>query len=163
MSAVIPEGAGLQETFAPHNACFGCGPANDKGLRIKSVPVPGSDEGKVVCRWTPEAHHEAFPGVLNGGIIGAILDCHCNWTAAWHLTRLRELDNPPCTVTAEFKVQLRRPTPSDRELTLTAWPVKVDGDMVTVESELTIDGTVYDRCTGLFVAVQPGHPAYHRW
>ena len=163
MTATIPEGAGLQETFAPHNACFGCGPANEKGLRIKSVPVLDGDAREVVCRWTPESHHEAFPGVLNGGIIGAILDCHCNWTAAWHLTKLRQLDTPPCTVTAEFKVQLRRPTPSDRELTLTARPVKVDGDMITVESELTVDGTVYDRCTGLFVAVQPGHPAYHRW
>ncbi|GAB4173267.1 MAG: PaaI family thioesterase [Wenzhouxiangellaceae bacterium] len=149
----------LQEYFAPHNACFGCGPANPRGLRIRSFP----EGDKVVCRWHPEPHHEAFPGVLNGGIIGAILDCHCNWTAAWHLMRLRGLQTPPCTVTAEFCVQLRRPTPSDRELLLTAWPVAVDGDQVRVESELTVDGKVYDRCTGTFVAVQPGHPAYHRW
>lgn len=27
----------LQETFAPHGRCFGCGPANDKGLRIRCV------------------------------------------------------------------------------------------------------------------------------
>ena len=163
MTAALAPGAGLQETFAPHNACFGCGPANEKGLRIKSVPESAGLGAKVVCRWTPESHHEAFPGVLNGGIIGSILDCHCNWTAAWHLTLLRELDTPPCTVTMEFKVQLRRPTPSDRELTLTAWVTDVDGDIVTVESELTIGGTVYDRCTGRFVAVKPGHPAYHRW
>lgn len=163
MTASIPEGAGLQEHFAPHNACFGCGPANEKGLRIKSVPVAGDEGGKVVCRWTPDPHHEAFPGVLNGGIIGAILDCHCNWTAAWHLTRQRQLDTPPCTVTMEFTVQLRRPTPSDRELTLVAWPTDVDGDIVTVASELTVDDKVYDRCTGRFVAVKPGHPAYHRW
>ena len=167
MTVSIPEGVGLQEHFAPHNACFGCGPANEKGLRIRSVPETGSEsgseQGRVVCRWTPEPHHEAFPGVLNGGIIGAILDCHCNWTAAWHLARLRDLDTPPCCVTMEFKVQLRRPTPSDRELTLAAWPTGVDGDIVTVESELTVDDTVYDRCTGRFVAVKPGHPAYHRW
>ena len=157
--ATLPQGRGLQEFYAPHNACFGCGPANELGLRIKSVPVGD----KVLCRWAPAPHHEAFPGVLNGDIIGAILDCHCNWTAAWHLMQLRGLESPPCTVTAEFRVQLRRPTPSDRELTLTAWPSRVEGDVVTVESELTIDGTVYDRCTGTFVAVQPGHPAYHRW
>ncbi len=171
MTVTLPEGAGLQEHFAPHNACFGCGPANEKGLRIRSVPEtvdetasePGSESGRVVCRWTPKPHHEAFPGVLNGGIIGAILDCHCNWTAAWHLARTRDLDTPPCCVTMEFKVQLRRPTPSDRELTLVAWPTDVDGDIVTVDSELSIDGTVYDRCTGRFVAVKPGHPAYHRW
>ena len=26
----------LQETYAPRNACFGCGPANEQGLQIKS-------------------------------------------------------------------------------------------------------------------------------
>jgi acyl-coenzyme A thioesterase PaaI-like protein len=149
----------LQETYAPDNACFGCGPANDKGLRIRSFV----DGDEVVCRWRPEPHHEAFPGVLNGGIIGAILDCHCNWTAAWHLMRERALDVPPCTVTMEFTVKLRRPTPSDAELTLIARPVDVEGDVVTVESELYAGDKLCDRCTGRFVAVQPGHPAYHRW
>ena len=26
----------LQDTYAPTSICFGCGPANEKGLRIKS-------------------------------------------------------------------------------------------------------------------------------
>ena len=71
----------LQDRFAPHNRCFGCGPSNDKGLRIKSI-VSGDE---VVAEWQPEPHHEAFPGMLNGGICGTLLDCHSNWTAAWHL------------------------------------------------------------------------------
>jgi len=29
----------LQETYAPSMACFGCGPANEKGLRIRSFLV----------------------------------------------------------------------------------------------------------------------------
>jgi hypothetical protein len=66
-------------------------------------------------------------------------------------------------VTREFTVQLRRPTPSNAELELVARPVDIDGDVVTVESELRVEGTVCDRCTGQFVAVGPGHPAYHRW
>ncbi|HSE41861.1 MAG TPA: PaaI family thioesterase, partial [Acidobacteriota bacterium] len=71
----------LQETYAPNNACFGCGPVNEKGLKIRSF-VQGDE---VVAEWTPQRHHEAFPGVLNGGIIGALLDCHSNWAAVWHL------------------------------------------------------------------------------
>jgi hypothetical protein len=43
----------LQDRFAPHNACFGCGPSNPKGLRLKSIP--SGDE--VVCEWMPEKHH----------------------------------------------------------------------------------------------------------
>ncbi|HKL52598.1 MAG TPA: PaaI family thioesterase [Wenzhouxiangellaceae bacterium] len=159
MTIVLPAGKGLQETFAPRNACFGCGPANEKGLRIRSIP----EGDHVVCHWTPEPHHEAFPGVLNGGIIGAILDCHCNWTAAWHLMTTRGMDTPPCTVTMEFTVKLRRPTPSDTELKLIARPLQVDGEVVTVESELYANDKLCDLCTGRFVAVKPGHPAYHRW
>jgi hypothetical protein len=34
-----------------------------------------------------EKKYEAFEGVLNGGIIGTLLDCHCNWTAAYHLMK----------------------------------------------------------------------------
>src|SRR5438128_217711 len=93
---------GLQERFAPQSICFGCGPANPKGLKIKSIP----EKDQVVADWQPESHHEAFPGMLNGGIIGALLDCHSNWTAAWHLMNQSKLDQPPCTVTADFHVRL---------------------------------------------------------
>lgn len=150
----------LQERYAPHNACFGCGPANEKGLRIRSFA-----EGKrVVADWQPEAHHEAFPGVLNGGIIGSLLDCHMNWTAAWHLMQSQDLEKPPCTVTMEYAVKLRRPTPSDGSLHLEARVTDTDEKgIVSVEAELSAGGEVCDRATGRFVAVKPGHPAYHRW
>ena len=65
----------VQERYAPENACFGCGPANPKGLRIRSF-----EDGDVLrAEWTPQGHHEAFEGMLNGGIIGALMDCHSNW------------------------------------------------------------------------------------
>ena len=149
----------LQETYAPHNACFGCGPANEKGLRIRSFAAGD----KVVADWTPEPHHEAFPGILNGGIIGSLLDCHCNWTAAWHLMTAQGLDHPPCTVTMEYTIKLRRPTPSDRPLHLEAKAVESDGKVVTVEGWLYAADKLCDHCVGKFVAVEPGHPAYHRW
>ena len=66
----------LQDRYWPAGTCFGCGPANDKGLRIKSRVEQRDGETVVVARFTPEPHHQAFPGVLNGGIIGALLDCH---------------------------------------------------------------------------------------
>jgi acyl-coenzyme A thioesterase PaaI-like protein len=149
----------LQDTYAPHNACFGCGPANELGLRIKSH-VAGDE---VLCDWTPQAHHEAFPGMLNGGIIGALLDCHCNWTAAWHLMGRRGEETPPCTVTAEYLVKLRRPTPSDQPVRMFAKVVESDNARAVVEATLESDGTVCAPCRGVFVAVREGHPAYHRW
>src|SRR5438045_9362567 len=100
----MPDEGSLQDRFAPHNRCFGCGPANDQGLRIKSR-VEGDE---VVCDWTPERHHEAFAGVVNGGIIGTLFDCHSNWTAAWHLLLNGGGSELPSTVTSEFHGTLNR-------------------------------------------------------
>lgn len=149
----------LQDTYAPHNACFGCGPANEHGLRIKSFP----QGNEVVAEFTPQQYHEAFPGVLNGGIIGTLLDCHCNWTAAWHLMNRNGTSTPPCTVTMEYAIKLRRPTPTDQPLRLVARVLESTDDVVTVEGELYAGDKVCDRCVGRFMAVKEGHPAYHRW
>ena len=149
----------LQERYAPRNECFGCGPANEKGLRIRSFPQ--GDE--VVCEWQPEKYQEAYPGMLNGGIIGTLMDCHSNWTAAWHLMNRNRLDSPPCTVTADYAIKLKRPTPTDRPVKLVARVVESTDDRAIVEAELIAHDKVCATCRGTFVAVKPGHPAYHRW
>ena len=148
----------LQDRYAPNNRCFGCGPANEKGLRIKSYV----DGDAVVCEFMPEEHHIAFGNVLNGGIIGALLDCHSNWTAAYHLMKAQNLEQPPCTVTADYHVKLRRPTPLETVI-LHAKAAATDGDRVVVEATLEAGGKVTATCVGTFVAVHPGHPAFHRW
>lgn len=162
MSAVT---IALQDRFAPTTRCFGCGPANDKGLRIKSFV-----EGDVlVCTWTPEKHHEAFEGMLNGGICGALLDCHSNWCALWHLMNKSGASTPPCTVTSEFAVKLKRPTPTTTgPLQLSARVVESSDTQATVEATLSAtmpDGAIKltATCRGIFVAVKEGHPAFHRW
>ncbi|HXE91552.1 MAG TPA: PaaI family thioesterase [Terriglobales bacterium] len=151
----------LQETYSPRGICFGCGPANEKGLRIRSFV--GENAGEVVAEWTPEPHHQAFPGMLNGGIIGALLDCHSNWTAAWHLMQRSGAASPPCTVTADYAVRLLRPTPVDGPVRLVARVVSSTDDRATIEAELSAQGKPCATCRGTFVAVKPGHPAYHQW
>ena len=158
----MTERLSLQQTHSPNGICFGCGPANDKGLHINSFPAEDGSED-VVAAWHAEPHHQAFPGVLNGGIVGALLDCHSNWAAAYHLMKKNGLDHAPCTVTAEFHVKLLRPTPSDTEITLKARVVESTEDRATVEAELIENGKVCDTCRGVFVSVKEGHTAYHRW
>ncbi|HEY6958815.1 MAG TPA: PaaI family thioesterase [Candidatus Limnocylindria bacterium] len=110
-----------------------------------------------------EKHHEAYDGALSGGIIGTLMDCHSNWTATYHLMRNAGATTPPCTVTAEYAIKLRRPTPTDGPIEIVARPVEVGEDRAVVEAELIASGKVCATSRGTFVAVKPGHPAYHRW
>lgn len=153
-------GKSLQETYAPHSMCFGCGPANPQGLRIRSF---SSEDGSVVAEWMAEEFHQAFPGVLSGGICGTLLDCHSNWTAAHTLMRQSSAEQPPVTVTADYAVVLKRPTPMAGPIKLSARAVEVREDRAVIEATLEAGGKICATCRGTFVAVKPGHPAYHRW
>jgi len=151
----------LQDTWAPESICFGCGPANDKGLRIKSFPA--SDGEGLVCDWTPDGHHHAFPGILNGGIVGALLDCHANWTALWHLKETSGAEVPSVTLTGEFTITMRRPTPTDGPLHMTSRVVESKGGRVKVEAKLRANGRTTATCRGVFIAAPDGHPAKTYW
>lgn len=149
----------LQDAYAPNGVCFGCGPKNELGLRLKSVP---SGEG-VVADWTPRREHMAFEGFGSGGIISVLMDCHGNWAAAYALMREKGLPSPPGTVTAEYTVKFLKPTPIDRPWHLTAQAKKVQGERAYVAGELKVDGELTAAMSGLFVAVRKGHPAFDRW
>jgi hypothetical protein len=73
------------------------------------------------------------------------------------------VESPPCTVTAEFAVKLRRPTPMDVELALRAEVAFSEPDRAIVEATIEASGKVTASCRGVFVAVEEGHPAFHRW
>ena len=140
----------VQEIAWPDGICFGCGPRNDKGLHIQSY-VDGDD---LVCDWHPEPHHQAFPGILNGGIIGSLLDCHSNAAAWWVLCEKGA--SPGQTVTAEYTVRLAAPTPVDRPLRIVARVVETSGRKARVEARIEADGKVTATCEGTFVKVRPG-------
>ena len=149
----------VQHEYAPNSICFGCGPANEAGLQIQSHRI---DNG-LVMQYLPNETHQAFPGMVNGGIIFTLLDCHGNWTAAVALMDEKNLAEPPCTVTASYSVILRRPTPLGETLTVTSQINEIDGNKVKVDLLLEAGGKVCASGSGLFVAVKEGHPAYHRW
>ena len=149
----------LQDRYAPETTCFGCGPANPVGLRIKSR----IEEEEGICRFRAELHHESFPGAVSGGIVGTLLDCHANWTAAHHLMVRAGLEHPPSTVTAELQVRFLKPTPSDRELVVRARVVDASDRRATVEARVEADGVATATARAVFVAVGEGHPAFRRW
>ncbi len=105
----------VQELHAPNSICFGCGPSNPEGLQIRSFR---SNNG-LTMKFNPSSEHQAFPGMINGGIIGTLMDCHGNWTAAIALMDQSGDSEPPCTVTANYSIKLRRPTPFGHEIQVT--------------------------------------------
>lgn len=153
----------LQERFAPGSVCFGCGPANRDGLGLRSFPDPDRPDG-LVATWMPSARYHAFANVLNGGIVGTLMDCHANWAAAMAIMRATGADRPPATVTAGYEVRLLAPTLTDTPLTVRAWPLSVEGRRATSEARIeTMDGTVSATFIGRFVAVREEHPGHDRW
>jgi acyl-coenzyme A thioesterase PaaI-like protein len=151
----------LQERYAPRSRCFGCGPANERGLRLRSYLDP--DGEALVAAWTPRPEHEAFAGFVNGGILGTLLDCHSNWAAVHHFMARDGLDRAPGCVTAELAVRFLRPTPSGGPLRLRARVVESSARSATVEAAVEAEGIVTATARGRFVAVGPDHPAFDRW
>lgn len=154
------DGRSLQERFAPKGRCFGCGPANELGLRIQSREA---GDGTVVAEWQARPEHEAFDGYVNGGILGTLIDCHSNWTSVAALLARDGGDVAPSTVTADFSVRFKRPTPSDRPLRLIGHAIDLAYDRVTVETTVEVDGVTTAMGRATFVSVKPGHPAFGRW
>jgi len=150
----------VQDRHAPASTCFGCGPANPAGLHLQSH---SGDNGTLVASWLARPEHEAFSGVLNGGIIGTLLDCHGNWAAALHLLESTGAAELPSTVTADLAVRFLRPPPTDGPVTLRAHVVEASERRATVDAELERDGAVCATARATYVAVGPDHPAYGRW
>src|SRR5215471_20575260 len=68
----------IQDDIGIDNLCYGCGPENPEGLKIKSY----WDGDETVCTFMPRPSFMAGPRhVLNGGIIATVIDCHCICTA----------------------------------------------------------------------------------
>lgn len=117
----------------------------------------------MTATWEASPEHEAFAGMVNGGILGTLVDCHSNWTAIWALMTQDGLAAAPSSVTADFSVSFRRPTPSGTPLRLVSRAVERSGARVTVETEVFSGDVVTARGRATFVAVGPEHPAFGRW
>jgi len=115
-------GPALQDVW-PDATCYGCGPANVHGLRIKSYW--SEDGSEVVSTFQPRPEHNAgFPNVAYGGLVASLIDCHSIWTAIAHTYRAegREHGSPPSIsyVTGSLNVRYLQPTAIDRPILLLA-------------------------------------------
>lgn len=108
----------LQDRIPGH--CFGCGSLNTEGLQIKSFWV--GDE--VVCAWRAQPKHIGYPGILYGGVIASVVDCHCIWTAMAYAHRQAGEEAGSLSahkfVTAALSLQYRKPVQIENAIELRA-------------------------------------------
>ncbi len=134
----------LQDVW-PLSTCFGCGPACEDGMQIKSK---WSDDGNsVVADYTADKKFNAgFPEVMYGGTVASLIDCHSIWTAiAFNYKKEnRDVGSEPALpfVTGTLTVKYYLPTPLGKPVQLKAWVEGEVGRKTRVICELSSDGVV---------------------
>eukprot|EP01025_Chloroclados_australasicus_P018952 TRINITY_DN2013_c0_g1_i2.p1 TRINITY_DN2013_c0_g1~~TRINITY_DN2013_c0_g1_i2.p1 ORF type:complete len:237 (+),score=21.60 TRINITY_DN2013_c0_g1_i2:352-1062(+) len=115
----------VQEAYDPQGICFGCGIGHKNGLGLRSKRIGNGLE----ARFRIGQQFQAFPGIINGGIISTLMDCHGNWTAAVALMDRAVLAKPPLTLTSQILVDYKEITPPDELLLLRSQVANiVDGE-----------------------------------
>ncbi|UCE10961.1 MAG: PaaI family thioesterase [Candidatus Thorarchaeota archaeon] len=140
----------IQDTW-PHEGtfCFGCGKNNANGLQLKSY----WEEDEAVASWTPKDYHLAFPGIVNGGIIATLIDCHGTGTA--NAAAYRDAGDSPASfmfVTGSLSVRFLKPTPIGEPLTLRARVIEQRERKMTVSCSVYAGGI--ECATGEVVAIR---------
>lgn len=132
--------------------CYGCGRLNDKGLQIKSY----WQDDESVCVFEPRPEHMAIPGVVYGGLIASVIDCHSTGTAAAAAYRAdgRDMDSEPAIrfLTGSLHVDYLKPTPLGKPFEVRARVKEIKGRKVVIESRLVAGGEVCAK--GEVVAIQ---------
>jgi len=135
-----------------HAQCYGCGRLNPVGLHLRTF----WEGDETVTRFTPEPFHLAMPGVVYGGLIASLIDCHSTGSAAATVYRAEgrgpDTEPPVRFVTASLHVDFLRPTPLGEPLEVRSPPGDIEGRKVTVRSELRARGAVCAR--GEVVAIR---------
>src|SRR6202023_2948551 len=99
-------------TLAPNpaNQCFGCGGANDDGMKLTFVQ--DNEKRRIVGRFVLGERYQGGGGMGNGGIIATLLD-----EAMGKCFRFREVR----AVTAELTVQYLKPVSVQDEIIVEGW------------------------------------------
>lgn len=94
----------------PENRCFGCGGANDDGMKLSFVQ--DNHKKRIVGRFVLGERYQGGGGMAHGGIIGVLLD-----EAMGKVCRFRDVR----AVTAELTVKYLKPVNVREEIIVEGW------------------------------------------
>ncbi len=129
------------------NHCFGCGAANEVGLKLKFSVVRGDEAGgKIVAEATISDQYEGPPGYLHGGIIATLLD-----EAMSKANRAQGVT----AMTRQMSVEYLRPVPSGAPIRIEGRVTRSEGRKHWAEARiLSAEGVLLASATALFIAIR---------
>lgn len=154
MDAIMTDNQKAFQDYYPDNFshCYGCGRLNDKGLQIKSV----WEGDETVCIYNPDEKYMAIPGMVYGGLIASLIDCHSTGSAAAFAARAegRNIDSEPAIrfLTAALHVDFINPTPMGVGLELRSKAIEIKPKKVVISTVVSANGTICAK--GEVVAVK---------
>jgi acyl-coenzyme A thioesterase PaaI-like protein len=129
------------------NHCFGCGAANDAGMKL--VFELDIDARRTRGRFALGAKYAGGGGFAHGGIIAVVLD-----EAMGKLSKLSD----ERAVTAEMSVEYRKPVPIGEEITVEGWQEEEKGrNRFRIAEIHDTRGNLLARGKGRFVVVGENH------
>jgi acyl-coenzyme A thioesterase PaaI-like protein len=131
------------------NRCFGCGAANEAGMKLPfELDV---DVKRTRGRFTLGPNYAGGGGFAHGGIIAVVLD-----EAMGKLSKLSD----ERAVTAELSIEYRKPVPIDAEISVEGWQEDEKGrNRFRVAEIKDAKGNLLARGKGRFVVVSEAHVA----
>jgi uncharacterized protein (TIGR00369 family) len=132
----------------PTNTCFGCGGANDRGMKLTFEQDDATQ--RIRGAFKLGAEYQGGPGFIHGGIIATVLD-----EAMGKLCRFRGVR----AVTAELIVEYLKPVSVDAPLLIEAYEVEKIGRNLHFVGEIRNQaGDLLARGRGRFVVIEPREP-----
>ena len=145
----------------PSNVCFGCGRDNHFGLKISSY----WDGDEAVCIWNSEEKYQGWKGIMNGGIMATIIDCHCMGAAmaAAYKAENRGLDTEPeyRYATGTLTVKYLKPTSNTKPVELRAKVTEIKGRKVVLKCDVISDGQLTAQADVVAIRVFDGSKNNH--
>jgi uncharacterized protein (TIGR00369 family) len=127
------------------NRCFGCGPANKHGLKLRFALdyAAGTSTAKVKLA----RRFEGPPGHVHGGIIATLMD-----EAMGKVNKIHDV----VAMTRHMEIDYLRPCPLAQLLTVTGGFVRRDGRKIFLHGEIhNAAGELLVRAKGLFIVIDP--------
>src|SRR6476660_326194 len=125
------------------NNCFGCGGANESGMRLTFDLHVG--ERKTRGKFVLGSRYGGGAGFAHGGIIALLLD-----EAMGKISKLTD----ERAVTAELNIEYRKPVPVDAEISVSGWQEDEKGrNRFRIGEIHDAQGNLLARGRGRFVVV----------